>query len=194
MPWRIRRWLRVQKIPSATGSTPPEYWNSISTCGAKGPLTAYALKPSVPQLTVAASSAHVYGFPGSSPSVSASGIQNGIVWTLDNSQYCTSNAPAAGRRCSTRMMPQRRNPDLDSAEVAGDAAGNASSSRATIANAVYVGRAATIRGVYGSSTISGELDVYGLRLPESRARPDDRRQVPALPLMHHRVGELQASA
>jgi hypothetical protein len=56
----------------------------------------------------------------------------------------------------------------DSAEVAADAAGNAVKFAVpTIANGkVYVGtRGNNTGGVYGSSTISGELDVYGLRLP-----------------------------
>ena len=161
----------VQKISFgyriyATGA----YWNSnFYLAGAKGPLTAYALKPSVPQLTVAASSAHVYGFPGSSPSVSASGIQNGIVWTLDNSQYCTSNAPGCGPAVLYAHDAANVGTLIwDSAEVAGDAAGNAVKFAVpTIANGkVYVGtRGNNTGGVYGSSTISGELDVYGLRLP-----------------------------
>jgi hypothetical protein len=159
----------VQKIPFgyriyATGA----YWNSnFYLAGVKGPLTAYALNSSVPQLNVTASSAHVYGFPGSSPSVSASGTQNGIVWTLDNSQYCTSNAPGCGPAVLYAHDAAKVGTLIwDSAEVAADAAGNAVKFAVpTIANGkVYVGtRGNNTGGVYGSSTISGELDVYGLR-------------------------------
>jgi hypothetical protein len=159
----------VQKIPFgyriyATGA----YWNSnFYLAGVKGPLTAYALNSSVPQLNVTASSAHVYGFPGSSPSVSASGTQNGIVWTLDNSQYCTSNAPGCGPAVLYAHDAANVGTLIwDSAEVAADAAGNAVKFAVpTIANGkVYVGtRGNNTGGVYGSSTISGELDVYGLR-------------------------------
>jgi hypothetical protein len=148
----------------ATGA----YWNyNFYLAGAKGPLTAYALDASVPKLTLAASTAHVYGFPGSSPSVSASGTQNGIVWTLDTSQYCTSNAQGCGPAVLYANDAANVATQLwSSAGAAADAAGNAVKFAVpTIANGkVYVGtRGNNIGGLAGSTSSAGEVDVYGLR-------------------------------
>jgi hypothetical protein len=150
----------------ATGA----YWNSnFYLAGAKGPLTAYALDAAVPALSLAASTAHAYGFPGSSPSVSAAGTQDGIVWTLDTSQYCTSNAPGCGPAVLYANDAANVATQLwSSAGVAADAAGNAVKFAVpTIANGrVYVGtRGNNTGGVSGSTSIAGELDVYGLRGP-----------------------------
>jgi hypothetical protein len=132
-------------------------------------LTAYALDAAVPALSLAASTAHAYGFPGSSPSVSAAGTQDGIVWTLDTSQYCTSNAPGCGPAVLYANDAANVATQLwSSAGVAADAAGNAVKFAVpTIANGrVYVGtRGNNTGGVSGSTSIAGELDVYGLRGP-----------------------------
>jgi hypothetical protein len=158
----------VQKIPVsyqifATGA----YWNSkYYLAGAKGPLAAYTLAPSVPTLSLAVSSSHVFGFPGASPAVSASGVQNGIVWALDTSQYCTSKAPGCGPAVLYAYDAANIATVLwSSAGVAADAAGNAVKfAIPTIANGkVYVGtRGNNIGGVLGSTSVAGELDVYGL--------------------------------
>jgi hypothetical protein len=159
----------VQKITFgsriyATGA----YWNSYYyLAGDKGPLTSYQLTPSVPLLNLAAFSAHTYGFPGSTPSLSAAGTQNGIVWTLDNSQYCTSIAPGCGPAVLYAHDATNVATLLwDSAGAAADAAGNAVKFTVpTIANGkVYVGtRGNNTGGASGSSTAAGELDVYGLK-------------------------------
>ncbi|MGO9513686.1 MAG: hypothetical protein ACLP2F_08600 [Steroidobacteraceae bacterium] len=148
----------------ATGA----YWNSsFYLAGAKGPLTAYALNASVPALSLDASSSHAYGFPGSSPSVSASGTSEGIVWTLDTSQYCTSNAPGCGPAVLYAHDAANVATQLwSSGGLAADAAGNAVKFAVpTVANGkVYVGtRGNNTGGVYGSTSIAGELDVYGLQ-------------------------------
>jgi hypothetical protein len=159
----------VQKITFgarifATGA----YWNSYYyLAGDQGPLTSYQLAPSVPLLNLAGSSAHTYGFPGSTPSLSAAGTQNGIVWTLDNSQYCTSIAPGCGPAVLYAHDATNVATLLwDSAEAAADAAGNAVKFTVpTVANGkVYVGtRGNNTGGASGSSTAAGELDVYGLK-------------------------------
>ena len=37
-----------------------------------------------------------FGFPGPSPAISATGTTNGVVWALDNSQYCTNQSQGCG--------------------------------------------------------------------------------------------------
>jgi hypothetical protein len=159
----------TQKIPFGYGIfATPAYWNSnVYLAGIRGPLTEFALDASGPSLSIAASTAYTYGFPGSSPSVSASGMQNGIVWTLDTSQYCTSIAPGCGPAVliandATNVATQI----WSSAGSASDAAGYAVKFAVpTVANGkVYVAtRGNNIGGTLGSSSIAGELDVYGLK-------------------------------
>jgi hypothetical protein len=148
----------------ATGA----YWNSSYYLGGQsGPLSAYLLSASVPQLNPSAVSAHTYGFGGTTPSVSAAANQNGIVWTLDNGQYCTTRAPGCGPTVlyahdATNVATELWNSGM----VAADAAGNAIKFTVpTVANGkVYVGtRGNNIGGLTGSSTAPGELDVYGLK-------------------------------
>ena len=47
--------------------------------------------------TAASASANTYGFPGATPSVSATGTSsNGIVWGIDSSNYCTPQSGGCG--------------------------------------------------------------------------------------------------
>jgi hypothetical protein len=160
----------VQKIDFgnaifATGA----YWNSRYYLGGnRGPLSAYLLNASVPEFTLASSSAHVYGFGGTTPSVSAAGSQNGIVWSLDNGQYCTAQSPGCGPAILYASdAADVANELWDSSMVAADAAGNAVKFTVpTIANGkVYIGtRGNNTGGPGSSSTAPGELDVYGLKV------------------------------
>ena len=161
--------LAVQKIDFGhrifgTGA----YWNSnYFLSGDNGPLMDYLLNAGVEQVGLLGSSAHVYGFGGSTPSVSAAAKQNGIVWTLDNAQYCLGNAPGCGPTVlyahdATHVATELWNSGI----VAADAAGYAVKfSVPTVANGkVYVGtRGNNTGGPSGSTTVAGELDVYGLR-------------------------------
>ena len=112
-------------------------------------------------------SATSYGFPGATPSVSASGNSNGIVWALDNSQYCTSQSPGCGPAVLHAYNAANLSNELwNSGMAAGDAAGRAVKFTVpTVANGkVYVGtRGNNTGGAYNSTTVSGELDVYGLK-------------------------------
>jgi hypothetical protein len=148
----------------ATGA----YWNTAYYLGGQGgPLSAYLLNASVPQFNLGGTSAHTYGFGGTTPSVSAAANQNGIVWTLDNGQYCTTLAPSCGPAVLYAHDAANVATELwDSAQVATDVAGNATKFTVpTVANGkVYVGtRGNNTGGVMGSSTVPGELDVYGLK-------------------------------
>ena len=161
--------IAVQKIDFgyrvfATGA----YWNAnYYLAGSAGPLVDYSLDASVPQFTVAASSSHTYGFGGSTPSLSAAANQNGIVWTLDNGQYCTSSTAGCGPAVLYAHDAANVGTELwNSATSSTDAAGNAVKFTVpTVANGkVYVGtRGNNAGGATGSTTIAGELDVYGLK-------------------------------
>jgi hypothetical protein len=148
----------------ATGA----YWNSnYYLSGNQGPLMEYLVNPGVPQIGVPYSSAHVYGFGGSTPSVSAAAAQDGIVWTLDNAQYCLGNAPGCGPTVLYAHDAGNVASELwNSSIVPADAAGYAVKFTVpTVANGrVYVGtRGNNTGGAPGSTSAGGELDVYGLR-------------------------------
>ena len=148
----------------ATGA----YWNNyFYLVGVGGPLTAYLLDPTVPKFNLAASSSNTYGYPGSAPSVSAAGTVNGIVWTVDSSKNCMDQSAS----CSSAVLHAYNATNVktelwNSSMVGADAAGNAVKFTVPIiANGkVYLGtRGNNTGGIYGSSTVSGELDIYGLK-------------------------------
>jgi hypothetical protein len=159
----------VQKISFgssifATGA----YWNNtFYLAGVGGPLRAYLLNPNVPAFNLGSSSVNSYGFPGSSPSVSAAGTASGVVWTLDDSRYCTPQSRGCGPSVLHAHDAGNVATELwNSSIVSADAAGNAIKFTVpTVANGkVYVGtRGNNAGGAYGSTTVSGELDVYGLK-------------------------------
>jgi hypothetical protein len=110
-----------------------------------------------------------FGFPGSTPSVSSSGTVNGIVWALDNGNYCTPQSNGCGPTVLHAYDATNVAIELwNSKQEAGNAAGNAVKFTVpTVANGkVYVGtRGNNAGGETSTSTIPGELDVYGL-LPD----------------------------
>jgi hypothetical protein len=146
-------------------------WNDYYyLAGAGGPLQEYQLDPSTAKLSLTTTGSSPSGgflFPGGTPSVSADGDTNGIVWVLDNSQYCTRASPGCGPAVLHAYNATNVADELwNSAESSGDQAGNAVKFTVpTIANGkVYVGtRGNNTGGVYGSTSVSGELDVYGLK-------------------------------
>jgi hypothetical protein len=109
----------------------------------------------------------LYGWPGSGPTVAPSGLSNGIIWRLSTSQYCTKQSSG----CVPAILyaydaTNLGNEPWDSSQASGYAADNAVRFTVpTVANGkVYVGtRGNDIGGVYGSTSVSGELDVYGLK-------------------------------
>jgi hypothetical protein len=108
--------------------------------------------------------------PGSTPSVSASGSSsNGIVWAIDNStsHSCVTESVGCGPAVLRAYDATSVAKELwNSAMTGNDAAGNAVKFTVpTVANGkVYIGtRGNNTGGVYGSTTVSGELDVYGLK-------------------------------
>lgn len=135
--------------------------------GAGEPLKVYRLDPSTARLSFegAATEPVAYGYPGATPAISAMGDSNGIVWVLDNRRYCTPGSQGCGPTV-LRAYDAATLRQLWSSPLSGpDAAGNAVKFTVpTIANGkVYVGtRGNNTGGVYGTTSVSGELDVYGL--------------------------------
>jgi hypothetical protein len=144
------------------------FWNGrYYLAGVNGHLQSYTFNTvtgmfdlsSVPQ------SPSSFGFPGSTPSVSSSGTVNGIVWALDNGNFCTPHSPGCGPAVLHAYDAMNVATELwNSTQGAGNAAGNAVKFTVpTVANGkVYVGtRGNNTGGDTSSSTIPGELDVYG---------------------------------
>ena len=157
----------VQKITGSRIFATGAFWNNkFYLAGIGAPLRAYQLTPSIPQFNLSSSSSHQFAFPGSTPSVSAAATQNGIVWALDTSQYCTSHSPGCGPAVLYAYDATNLATELwNSSKVAADAAGFAVKFAVpTIANGkVYVGTRGNNKGVLGATSISGELDIYGLK-------------------------------
>lgn len=158
----------VQLIAMGHGlfSTAAIWNNYLFAAGSGGPLAAFQLNTSTATFTPATSSSHAFGFPGATPSVSATATQNGLVWVLDTHAYCTHQSPTCGPAVlhvydATNLAAELWN----SGQVPSDAAGNAVKfSVPTIANGrVYVAtRGNNVGGSDSSSGTPGELEIYGL--------------------------------
>ena len=145
------------------------FWNNtLYLAPIDNPMRAYAFDSTTNMFntTPTSQSATQYGFPGATAAVSASGAStDGIVWALDQIGYCPAHhcAPAVLHAYDASNLATEL---WNSAMVAADTAGNAVKFTVpTVANGkVYVGtRGDNTTGVYGSTAISGELDVYGLK-------------------------------
>ncbi len=92
----------VQEIPGAHNGVwgMPAYWNNNVYFGAQSDvLKAFSFNAGNSGLlstTPTSTSSLVYGYPGLTPSISASGAGNGIVWLLQSDAY-SSNGPAVLR-------------------------------------------------------------------------------------------------
>jgi hypothetical protein len=148
----------------ATGA----FWNNnLYLGGLNGPLTAFQLNTTNANFTQSSVSTHVYGFPGTTPSASSAATQNGIVWALDTNKYCTHQSSGCGPAVLYAYDAGNIATELwDSGLASGDAAGYSVKFMVpTIANGkVYVGtRGNNAGGADSSTTIPGELDIYGLK-------------------------------
>jgi Putative Ig domain len=149
----------------ATGA----FWNYTFYLGAQAQsLEAFTLDPSTAKMTaVATATNHQFGFPGTTPSISStSSDTNGILWALDTNSYCTQRSHSCGPAILYAYDATNLGDMLwNSAQAAGDAAGNAVKFQVpTVANGhVYVGtRGNNAGGADTSTSTPGELDVYGL--------------------------------
>jgi len=147
------------------------FWNNnLYMGGVLAPLQAYTLNTSTVQFSaVTTQSPATFAYPGTTPSVSSLGTSTGtgIVWALDTSNHCISGAPACGPVVLHAYDATNLGKELwNSSMVGADAAGNAVKFTVpTVANGkVYVGtRGNNSGGVYGSTGVNGELDIYGLK-------------------------------
>jgi hypothetical protein len=159
----------VQTIALGHGifSTAALWNNNLFLAGMGGPLVDYQLNTSTVQFSLASSSgATTYGFPGATPSVSAAGLSNGLVWALNTNNYCTQQSHGCGPAVLHAYDATNLATELwDSSTNPSDAAGFAVKfSVPTIANGrVYVGtRGNNVGGADSSTNVPGELDIYGL--------------------------------
>jgi hypothetical protein len=162
--------VAVQKINVgheifATGA----FWNGYYYLGGVGgPLNAYQLSGGLnPQFSLASHSAHNYGFSGATPSVSSAANQNGVVWALETGKYCTTQSSGCGPVVlyaydATNVATELWNSSVTPADTAGNAV---KFTVPTVANGkVYVGtRGNNAGGANSSTSIPGELDIYGLK-------------------------------
>src|SRR4029077_2130749 len=152
----------------------PAFWNNTMFIAPAGqPMQAYAFDTAADKFnptTPTSQSPTKYLEPGSTPSVSASGSSsNAIVWAIDNStsHSCVTQSVGCGPAVLRAYDATSVAKELwNSAMTGADAAGNAVKFTVpTVANGkVYIGtRGNNTGGVYGSTTVSGELDAYGLK-------------------------------
>jgi fibronectin type 3 domain-containing protein len=157
----------------------PAYWqNNVyyagsGVLGAGDALSAFTLDPISGTFVPAApsmKSAHIFPFPGATPSISWNGTSNpatsnAIVWALDNHAYCTSQSSACGPAVlyaydATNLAAELWNSSTTGSDDAGFAV---KFTVPTVANGkVYIGTRGSDDGSYTSSN-RGELDVYGLK-------------------------------
>ncbi len=84
-----------QEISGGSGGVwaTPAYFNNTVYYGAVGDnLKAYSISNALLATTPTAQSANTFGYPGTAPSISASGTSNGIVWVVENSSPAVLHA------------------------------------------------------------------------------------------------------
>jgi hypothetical protein len=151
----------------ATGS----FWNGHYYIGnANGHIESFTLNAATSLFGTNPSSSSpatiVLGSRGGTPSITAAGTANGILWVLDSTKFCTSHAPGCGPVVLHAFDATNLATELwNSAANAADAAGYAVKFTVpTVANGkVYVGtRGNNAGGADASTSIAGELDIYAL--------------------------------
>lgn len=143
------------------------FWNnSLYIAPAGGTLQAYPFVSGMFNTGAATATGAVFNFPGATPSISASSASaNGLVWAIDASQYCTPQSPGCNPAVLHAFDANNLNSELwNSTQAAADQAGLAVKFAVpTIANGrVYIGTRGNDSGA-GTSSVRGELDVYGLK-------------------------------
>jgi chitodextrinase len=162
------RAIQIFSVGNGIFSTSAFWNNSLYIAPAGGPLQAYPFITTTGQFNPgsATSAAVSFGFPGATPSISSSGASaNGIVWATDSSKYCTPQSPGCGPAVLHAFDATKLSTELwNSSQATSDNAGFAVKFTVpTVANGkVYIGTRGNDTGM-GTSSILGELDVYGLK-------------------------------
>jgi chitodextrinase len=144
----------VQELQSEVGGmfSVPAYWNNnVYFWGAGDNLVAFPVTSGALALAPSSVSGTFLGYPGATPSISANGATNGIVWAIDSTNFGQPKNASPGPAVLHAYDATNVGNELyDSSVVAGDAAGSAVKYTVpTIANGkVYIGT-------------QTELDVYG---------------------------------
>jgi len=147
----------------------PAFWNSTLYISAfNGPLVAFSLNPSTADLTQLPNvSPETFAKFGPTPSVSSTpNNSNGIAWIIDAAQFCTNGSASCGPAVLHAYDATNLSSELwNSTQGSGNSAGNAVKFTVpTVANGkVYIGtRGNNTGGADSSTSVPGELDVYGL--------------------------------
>jgi hypothetical protein len=85
----------VQTLPYAIGGIwgSPAFWNNTVYFGGQyDHLKAYSFDSHQEKLAYASESPQAFNFPGSTPSISSNGANNGIAWIIENDTYGGGNA------------------------------------------------------------------------------------------------------
>jgi hypothetical protein len=142
----------VQELPYSVGDvgvwSSPAYWNgNVYYWGRFDNLKQFSLVNGLLNTTPTESSEQ-YGFPGATPSISANGTTQGIVWTIDSEAYVTPGPSILQAHNASSVATTLYSSATNTAR---DAAGDAVKFTVpTVVNGkVYVGAAA-------------EVDIYGL--------------------------------
>jgi hypothetical protein len=133
----------VQSLPDAMPlcfDTPAYFQSTVYYVGVSDTLKAFSISNGVIATTLQAQGPTAYGFPGATPSVSANGTNNGIVWAIESDDYDASG-PAVLRAYNATNVALEIYNSLMAAGGARDYPGPAVKfSVPTVANGkVYVG-------------------------------------------------------
>jgi hypothetical protein len=111
----------VQTLPFAIGGVwgAPAFWNNTAYFGGQyDHLKAYAFDPNAQQLSTGPTSAspEFFNYPGSTPSLSSNGTNNGIVWIIESDMWGGGNAILRAydaTNLSSELYNSEQNPGRD---------------------------------------------------------------------------------
>jgi hypothetical protein len=79
-------------LPGGVWSTPAYFSNTVYYGSVGSPIQAFTITNAKLSTTATAKTANSFGYPGATPSISANGTSNGIVWAVENSSPAVLHA------------------------------------------------------------------------------------------------------